>query len=172
MLNTKNFLMISVIIALLSTGLNFTASGQEWNPADPPSDVPVNMPKTYTKAKDMSDLTDYIKEALECAQFRFSGEGGPTPYECPEFKVDTLFFIANDWEIIKDEKYPYSVISRKIRCVLLSNDNGKWRIRCWNYHQDADGNGGFKKACKWSYVAAQGVGKKKSCDGEEVNYTP
>jgi len=34
------------------------------------------MPQIYTKDNDMNDLSEHLKEALECVRFIFSGEGG------------------------------------------------------------------------------------------------
>ena len=108
------------------------------------------MPQIYTKGNDMSDLSEDIKEALECAKFRFSGESGTIPGEAKPFKVDTAFFVSTGWDVRKSNSYPYEVKYRQRIVALLTNVEGRWLMRLWWFEQDADGKGGFKRACRFS----------------------
>jgi len=122
---------------------------KDWVKLEAEGGAAVDMPKTYDMGATLA------AKALAAAKKQFSGS----------FNVDKVVFLSNTWKEFKEPNYPYRVMHRSLDAGLLTNSNGNWMIRYYNFQQASDQKGGWTE--NYGFTAG-GSGS----NAQRVNYKP
>jgi hypothetical protein len=110
---------------------------------------PVDMPRTVDMGADLT------AKALAAAKRQFAGT----------FNVDRVVFFTNTWVEYKEANWPHRIMHRSVDAGLLTNNDGKWLVRYFNFQQYSDQKGGWTE--NFGFTAGA-----KSGNAQRVNYTP